>query len=154
MSRLLLNSNYLYLSRQVTWCITSYCIVLHRIALCKSKFLIWYLIELSRNSGGFRNSWRLFESSITFHHILSQPFPNSDKYGNFLKVLLFPSGSFYSMGMKQGLIVSCGNIPKTLFVYICSVWLLHDVTPCYAWRVLNPDWLPICVWNLYQIWKV
>ena len=73
-----------------------------------------------------------FESSITFHRILSQPFPNNDKYGNFLKVLLFPSGSFHSMGMKQGLIVSHGNIPKTLFVYICSVWLLCDVTPCYA----------------------
>ena len=76
-----------------------------------------------------------FESSITFHHILSQPFPNNDKYGNFLKALLFPSGSFHSMGnwgMKQGLIVSRGNIPKTLFVYICSVWLLRDVTPCYA----------------------
>ena len=42
-----------------------------------------------------------FESSITFHHILLQPFPNNNKYGNFLKVLLFPSGSFHSMGMKQ-----------------------------------------------------
>ena len=73
-----------------------------------------------------------FEISITFHHILSQPFPNSDKYRKFPKVLLFPSGSFHSMGMKQGLIVSCGNIPKTLFVYICSVWLIRDVTLCYA----------------------
>ena len=60
-----------------------------------------------------------FESSITFHHILSQPIPNNDKYGNFLKVLLFPSGSFHNMGMKQGLIVSRGNIPKdSVWVYL------------------------------------
>ena len=50
-----------------------------------------------------------FESSITFNHILSQPFPNNDKYGNFLKVL---QGLFTAWGMKQGLIVSRGNIPK------------------------------------------
>ena len=104
-------------------------IVLYRIALCKSKFLIWYLTELSRNSGGFRNSLKVPSHSIIF---FSQPLPNGDKYGKFLKVLLFPSGSFHSMGMKQGLIVSRGNIPKTLFAYVCSVWLLRDVTPCYA----------------------
>ena len=63
-----------------------------------------------------------FESSITFHHILSQPFSNNDKYGNFLKVLLFPSGSFHSMGIKQGLIVSRGNIPKdSVCVYLFCV---------------------------------
>ena len=53
-----------------------------------------------------------FESSITFHHILSQPFPNNDKHGSFLNVPLLPSGLFTAWGMKQGLIVSCGNIPK------------------------------------------
>ena len=118
MSKLLLNSNYLYFldkSHDVS----------HRIALCKSNFLMWYLIELSRNSGALETH-RGFESSITFHHILSQPFPNNDKYGNFPKVLLFPSGSFHSMGMKQGLIVSQGNIPKLclcIFV-LCGYFMM------------------------------
>ena len=72
-----------------------------------------------------------FESSITFCHILSQPFPNNNKHGSFLKVLLFPSGSFYSM--KQGLIVSCGNIPKLCLCrfVLCGylvIWpsVMHD----------------------------
>ena len=69
-----------------------------------------------------------FESSITFHHILSQPFSNNDKYGNFLKVLLFPSGSFHSMGMKQGLIVSRGNIPKdSVCVYLFCIRLMTNL---------------------------
>ena len=73
-----------------------------------------------------------FESSITFHHILSQPFPNNDKHGCIMKVLLFPSGSFHSMGDETGVNCFSWEHSKTLFVYICSVWLLRDVTQCYA----------------------
>ena len=103
-----------------------YCIILHRIASCKSNFLIWYLIELSRNSGGFRDSWRLLKvlsHSTTFFHSFFQIMTNM---GIFWKCYCFLQGLFTAWDTKQGSIVSRGNIPKLclcIFV-LCGYFMM------------------------------
>ena len=90
--------------------------IYHIVSHCVSNILIWYLIELSRNSGGLRNSWRLLKvpsHSATFFHSLFQIITNMEA---FLKVLLFPSGSFHSMGNETGVNCFSWEYSKTLFV--------------------------------------
>ena len=127
-----------------------YCIVSHCITLCKSNFLIWYLIELSRNSGGFRNSWRLLKvlsHSITFFHSLFQIMTNMEA---FWKCYCFLQGLFTAWEMKQGLIVSCGNIAKLCLCrfVLCGYFVMWP-SVMYVWWVLNPNWSPICVCEIY-----
>ena len=88
------------------------------------------------------DAFKVLSHSTTFFHRLFQIMTNM---GTFWKCYCF----FSQHGNETGVNYFLWEYSKTLFVYICSVWLLCDVTQCYAWWVFNPNWSPICVCEIY-----